>query len=163
MSTRVAVMNTAEVHQVGTPAEVYERPSTRFVATFLGRNNIFDGVVTTVDSDLVHVRLPDGTSLTGSPTRTSPGLPLTPGSAVGASIRAEAIHVASEGDSQNVVSGTVTDVEFVGATLSCALETPIGALLLDLTGAGIRPSRGDRLSVLLSSASIYFVPVEPVT
>ena len=161
MSTRVAVMNTAELHQIGTPAEVYERPSTRFVATFLGRNNIFDGVVTKVDGDLVHVRLPDGTSISGSASRTSPGLPLTPGSAVGASIRAEAIHVASEADSQNVVSGSVTDVEFVGATLSCELETPIGALRLDLTGAGIRPTRGDRLSVLLSPASIYFVPVEP--
>jgi len=161
MSTRVAVMNTAEVHQVGTPSEVYDRPSTRFVATFLGRNNIFDGVVTRVDGDTVHVRLPDGTSLTGSASRTSPDLPLATGSAVGASIRAEAIHVASEVGSQNVVSGTVTDVEFVGATLSCELETPIGPLLLDLTGAGIRPNRGERLSVLLSSTSIYFVPVEP--
>ena len=161
MSTRVAVMNTAEVHQVGTPAEVYERPSTRFVATFLGRNNIFDGVVTMVDGDKVHVRLPDGSTLVGSTSRTSPDLPLVQGSAVGASIRAEAVHIANEAGGQNVVSGTVTDVEFVGATLSCELETPIGPLLLDLTGAGIRPTRGDRLSVVLSATSIYFVPAEP--
>ena len=161
MSTRVAVMTTAKVHQVGTPAEVYERPSTRFVATFLGRNNIYDGVVTTVEGDKVHVRLPDGTTITGSASRTSPDLPLQPGSAIGASIRAEAVHVASETDSQNVVVGIVTDVEFVGATLSCELETPIGPLLLDLIGAGIRPSRGDRISVLLSPGSIYLVPVEP--
>ena len=53
MSTRVTVMNTAELHQVGTPAEVYERPSTRFVATFLGQNNIFDS---SISSSVIHRR-----------------------------------------------------------------------------------------------------------
>ncbi len=161
MSTRVAVMNTAEVHQVGTPAEVYERPSTRFVAAFLGRNNIFDGVVTGVAGDVVNVRLSDASTIQGSVSRTSPGLPLAPGNAVGVTIRAETIRLASQADTQNVVSGTVTDVEYVGATLSCELEAPIGAVLLDLTGAGIRPTLGDRLSVLLSAASIYFVTAGP--
>lgn len=161
MSTRVAVMNTAEVHQIGTPADVYERPSTRFVATFLGRNNIFDGVVTEVAGDAVSVRLGDGSTIQGSASRTSPGLPLGPGNAVGVTIRAETIRLASQTDTQNVVSGAVTDVEYVGATLSCELETPIGAVLLDLIGAGIRPALGDRLSVLLSAASIYFVTAEP--
>jgi len=160
MSTRVAVMNTAEVHQVGTPDEVYERPSTRFVASFLGRNNIFDAVVTGLDGDTVSLRLSDGSTLQGSALRTSPALPLSPGSTVGVTIRAEAIALAGAAEDVNVIHGVVTDVEYVGATLSCQLKTPIGPLLLDLTGAGIRPAQGDRLSVLLPTASIYFVPAE---
>ncbi len=41
MSDRVAVMADARIDQVGTPAEVYERPRTAFVAGFLGETNIF--------------------------------------------------------------------------------------------------------------------------
>ena len=42
MADRVAVMNNGIVAQVGTPAEIYERPSSIFVATFIGRANLFD-------------------------------------------------------------------------------------------------------------------------
>ena len=41
MSDRVAVMNGGRIEQVGAPAEIYERPVTRFVAEFIGRMNFF--------------------------------------------------------------------------------------------------------------------------
>jgi ABC-type Fe3+/spermidine/putrescine transport system ATPase subunit len=41
MSDRIAVMNAGRIEQVGTPAQVYERPATRFVAEFIGRMNFF--------------------------------------------------------------------------------------------------------------------------
>ncbi|HYR33467.1 MAG TPA: ABC transporter ATP-binding protein, partial [Burkholderiales bacterium] len=41
MSDRVAVMNAGRLEQVGTPAEIYERPASRFVAEFIGRMNFF--------------------------------------------------------------------------------------------------------------------------
>jgi ABC-type Fe3+/spermidine/putrescine transport system ATPase subunit len=41
MSDRVAVMNAGRIEQVGAPAEIYERPATRFVAEFIGRMNFF--------------------------------------------------------------------------------------------------------------------------
>jgi putative spermidine/putrescine transport system ATP-binding protein len=41
MSDRVAVMRQGRVEQVGTPAEVFERPATRFAAEFLGAANFF--------------------------------------------------------------------------------------------------------------------------
>jgi putative spermidine/putrescine transport system ATP-binding protein len=43
MSDRLAVMDRGRVVQVGTPAEVYERPRTEFVATFIGESNLIDG------------------------------------------------------------------------------------------------------------------------
>jgi ABC-type Fe3+/spermidine/putrescine transport system ATPase subunit len=43
MSDRVAVMAQARIEQLGTPAEVYERPRTAFVAGFLGEANVFEG------------------------------------------------------------------------------------------------------------------------
>jgi len=43
MSDRLAVMNQGKVEQVGSPAEVYERPATRFVAGFVGASNVLSG------------------------------------------------------------------------------------------------------------------------
>ncbi|PSQ47686.1 ABC transporter ATP-binding protein [Halobacteriales archaeon SW_6_65_15] len=43
VSDRVAVMNDGRVEQVGRPEDVYRRPTTRFVAEFLGENNVFAG------------------------------------------------------------------------------------------------------------------------
>jgi thiamine transport system ATP-binding protein len=45
VSDRVAVMRDGRVEQVGTPREVYHRPATRFVAEFVGDNNVLDGDV----------------------------------------------------------------------------------------------------------------------
>ncbi|MBZ5602795.1 MAG: ABC transporter ATP-binding protein [Acidobacteriia bacterium] len=44
MSDRIAVMNGGRVEQIGTPEEIYRRPRTRFVASFLGAMNWVDGV-----------------------------------------------------------------------------------------------------------------------
>jgi len=46
MSNRIAVMNAGRIEQIGGPADIYERPATRFVAEFIGRMNFFSGQVT---------------------------------------------------------------------------------------------------------------------
>jgi putative spermidine/putrescine transport system ATP-binding protein len=43
MSDRLAVFNGGRIEQVGAPAEVYERPATRFVAGFVGTSNLLTG------------------------------------------------------------------------------------------------------------------------
>jgi putative spermidine/putrescine transport system ATP-binding protein len=45
MSDRIAVFNAGRIEQVGTPAEVYERPATAFVAGFVGTSNLIAGAV----------------------------------------------------------------------------------------------------------------------
>jgi putative spermidine/putrescine transport system ATP-binding protein len=50
MSDRIAVMNGGRVEQVGTPTEIYNQPTTRFVADFIGDTNIFRGERTTTSS-----------------------------------------------------------------------------------------------------------------
>ncbi len=45
VSDRIAVMNRGRIEQVGTPREIYERPESVFVATFVGRSNLLRGVV----------------------------------------------------------------------------------------------------------------------
>jgi putative spermidine/putrescine transport system ATP-binding protein len=43
MSNRIAVFNGGRIEQIGTPAEIYERPKTRFVAAFVGTSNLMAG------------------------------------------------------------------------------------------------------------------------
>jgi spermidine/putrescine transport system ATP-binding protein len=55
MSDRIAVMNTGHVEQLGTPREVYEAPTTRFVADFIGTSNVISAAATHVGADEAEV------------------------------------------------------------------------------------------------------------
>lgn len=58
LSDRVAVLDRGRIQQVGTPAEVYERPATEFVAGFVGTSNRIGDVC--VRPEKIHVGLADG-------------------------------------------------------------------------------------------------------
>ncbi|MGF1608056.1 MAG: ABC transporter ATP-binding protein [Kiloniellales bacterium] len=60
MSDRLAVMNQGEVLQVGTPRDIYERPSERFVANFIGETNFMEGDIVSVRDGTAAVRLASG-------------------------------------------------------------------------------------------------------
>lgn len=58
LSDRIAVMNRGRVEQIGTPQELYFRPSNVFVADFLGRSSIYEGEVVEVSENSVTAKLP---------------------------------------------------------------------------------------------------------
>ena len=66
MSDRIAVMNDGKIEQIGSPTEIYQRPSTPFVADFIGETNLFEGTVESQDHDLVVVRSHSGLKTGGS-------------------------------------------------------------------------------------------------
>jgi spermidine/putrescine transport system ATP-binding protein len=55
MSDRVAVMSRGVIEQIGAPREVYDKPRTAFVASFVGESNALGGRVTAVDDDIARV------------------------------------------------------------------------------------------------------------
>ncbi|WP_439027991.1 ABC transporter ATP-binding protein [Haloarchaeobius sp. DT45] len=65
VSDRVAVMHDGQVEQVGTPQEVYRAPESRFVAEFVGENNVFTGAISPVETKGVRVRVDDGEFVLG--------------------------------------------------------------------------------------------------
>jgi putative spermidine/putrescine transport system ATP-binding protein len=67
MSDRIGVMQKARVEQVGTPQEIYERPKTLFVTTFIGQSNVIDVTVTGRDGERMSVGFADFTALTRAP------------------------------------------------------------------------------------------------
>ncbi len=114
MSDRIAVMDNARVAQLGTPAEIYECPRTRFVAKFIGESNFFEGVAQSQG--------PDGWRVDGSGGRFEvPAHPsITQGSKVAIAVRPEWLDVAPPDavpPGENAIRGTVTDVIYLGETL----------------------------------------------
>lgn len=156
MSTRIAVMSKGTVHQVGTPDEVYTRPATRFVAGFLGTNNIIDGTITNVGADgRVEVDTAGGHTLVADASSRTDAVEIKVGAPVAVSIRSEDVKAASHADVENVVDGVVDDVEFVGARLEVTAQTDLGEVRLELPR--LAASAGDRIRLRLPAESIRLV------
>jgi spermidine/putrescine ABC transporter ATP-binding subunit len=110
MATRIGVMQDGKLRQVGTPAEVYEHPASRFVAEFLGAANILPA--------RVRARSGQGTELDvfGHPVHASAAAP--PGDAVLLAIRPERLRIAPAATpTDNRLPGTVTLSAYAGDTL----------------------------------------------
>jgi ABC-type Fe3+/spermidine/putrescine transport system ATPase subunit len=112
MSDRIAVFNSGRIEQIGTPAEVYERPATPFVAGFVGTSNLFTTTVEGQRGEYTLVRVgSDGLALlTGS------GRPL--GARITIAVRPEKIRLqeAAEQPPEGLchARGTITDVVYLG-------------------------------------------------
>ena len=63
MSDRIAVMNKGKYEQLGDPESLYERPQTRFVASFLGISNLLAGAVDGTADSYALIKLADATRL----------------------------------------------------------------------------------------------------
>ena len=55
MADRIAVIHHGRIIQVGTPKEVFEEPKTPFVANFVGRSNMIEGVIASVEGDVATI------------------------------------------------------------------------------------------------------------
>jgi putative spermidine/putrescine transport system ATP-binding protein len=55
VSTRIAVIQNGRLQQVGSPSEILTQPATAFVAAFVGRKNVFPGIVTAINGNIARV------------------------------------------------------------------------------------------------------------
>ncbi len=142
MSDRIAVFNRGEIQQVGTPSEVYERPATEFVATFIGISNTFEGSTMEAGGNTLMVRTADGLL-------TARGA-AAPGRRVKVVIRPEKIRLsrnAPPGDTS--LKGKVQDVIYLGTHCRYFVVLPTGKLIivyeqnLPDTPRSARPQPGD--------------------
>ena len=113
MADRIVVMNHGVIDQVGTPMEIYNRPSTPFVADFIGTTNFLNGVVAS-----------DGRIALKGMTLGRPGAAggRASGSRVTVCIRPEDVRLATpENAPPDGIEVRVTDVEFLGSFQRCYL------------------------------------------
>ena len=114
ISDRVAVMNQGRIEQIGTPQEIYKHPESIFVATFVGRTNLLQGLIQGVD----------GCVLTdfGSFCRVDrSGLP--DGAPVMVAVRPEGFEPSEHG----MLRGTITSTTYTGSNVEAEVEIPTNA------------------------------------
>ncbi|MGL4487862.1 MAG: ABC transporter ATP-binding protein, partial [Rhizobiaceae bacterium] len=66
MSDRIAVMSSGKILQVGSPRDIYDEPSDRFVADFIGETNFLKGKIASTDGKSAMVNLAAGGHLSAS-------------------------------------------------------------------------------------------------
>ena len=129
MATRLAVMTSGRLAQVGTPAEVYEYPTSRFVASFLGTATIFEGVVRRADAAGALVESVAFDAFFASDT--DPPVPV--GGRVYAAIRPEKMQIEkAEGVAQhgtNRLCGVVRDIAYYGDYVMYVVTLADGSLV----------------------------------
>ena len=149
MSDRVVVLNGGRIEQVGTPVEIYDRPATPFVATFIGRVNRLDAIVAASDATGCTVTAP---GLAGRSGRALPA-----GSRVEAMIRPQRITLAAgRVEGENRLAGAVRRVVFAGDVVQVELDTPAGLLIVEQPRRGLAP--GETVTAQWEAADMMLFP-----
>jgi spermidine/putrescine transport system ATP-binding protein len=147
MADRIAVMNHGHIEQLGPPAELYERPRTAFVASFLGISNLLAGVVEGHDA----VRLESGAMVRAQVDgRTG---------AVAAGVRPEKITL-GPGGGENELQGKVLETAYIGVATQVVVETNAGTVhvFAQNIDAGARvPPPGSNVTLSWSPDSTFVV------
>ena len=148
LSDRIAVMAAGRIRQLGTPDEIYRRPSDRFVASFVGDVNVLPARLEWIDGATAVVAL--GETRVEVPARPLAGT--TIGAPVDLFVRPEELRVAEEGEA--AVHGTVAAQIYQGGHVDLHVdvqEAASGRVLLRVSGheAMARWPAGTRIGIAL--------------
>jgi spermidine/putrescine transport system ATP-binding protein len=155
MSDRLAVMSNGHIEQIGPPQEVYEQPSTAYVADFLGVSNLMDAVAYGAGADGCTVKLGEFELVAGE------GEPDAQGE-VRLSIRPERVNLDDAGTSgENRIPGMVERIVYVGSTMQVIVNIAPGDKLQALVpneGQVLPFEQGTAVSVHLPREALRVLP-----
>jgi len=161
MSDRIAVMNKGHYEQLGDPESLYERPTTRFVAGFLGVSNLLPATVTGRDGTYANARLADDSAIR------VPSALVDGNARVSIGVRPEKIRLseaAADGPSgHNRLTGVVRDASYLGVSTQYLVESRGGTLTVyeqnveRATKAELW-ARGDEVQMTWSPDHSFVVP-----
>ncbi len=139
MSDRIAVFHRGRIVQLDTPDGLYERPSSAFVAGFIGENNALPAKVTERRGDFVRVTLSDSVSLSAQAADCG-----GPGTACILSVRPERVQLG-----QGPISATIREIYYLGDHLRLVTEIAPGIQLVarDPQGGRGQYRPGEKISL----------------
>ena len=127
LSDRIAIMNSGRVEQVGRPAEIYNSPSTNFIARFLGEANLIEGTVEAIGDGEATLRAAGGVQL-----RARAHDDVKAGTRANLFVRPERVAIApvnevgGDDPTMNIVRGRLVGTSFLGNILRHAIEIAPG-------------------------------------
>ncbi|PRR81012.1 ABC transporter ATP-binding protein [Clostridium vincentii] len=119
MSDRIAIMNGGILEQLGTPAEIYERPASKFVADFIGESNIFYGTIKESIEDKLKVTIESGEV-------EAIAAGFEKDSIVYISVRPEKIEISETPVKESSILGIVKEHVYVGSIIKTIVVLPSG-------------------------------------
>ena len=126
MADRVIIMAQGEIAQIGKAKDIYRAPSNKFVAEFVGRNNIFEGKVGEVSETTIGVDTPLGRFKVP----VSESRKVKPGDPLSFVVAADLVQIsASHPKADNIVECQLISEQFVGSIVTLFLETKDGTEL----------------------------------
>jgi putative spermidine/putrescine transport system ATP-binding protein len=146
MSDRIAIFDAGRIAQIGTANEVYDHPHNRFVAEFIGETNLLDGVA----GGPTVVELANGATIA------VPDHGHSNGSRVSVSIRPERLRI--DGDGENRLQATVSDVVYQGDHLRLHLDAGGNALVARLERGAAERQAGAVVTVSFAAADCSVFP-----
>jgi putative spermidine/putrescine transport system ATP-binding protein len=146
MSDRIVVMNAGVAEQVGDPFEIYNRPATSFVASFVGTLNVLEARVADAAAGAVTI---DGQPVAlGRPVRPRPD------GGIAVQLRPQALSLARSEGHDATLRGTVENVSFLGSVVRVRVGLGGQVLTLDMfnTTAVRPPAPGQVVEVSFAAA-----------
>ena len=124
MADRVVIMSRGHIAQIGMPKDIYRAPENRFVAEFVGRNNIISGTVKSTSNKAVTI---DG-SLGQFEVALAGGHQPIVGDVASFVIAADLVHLSTtKPKAANNIECSLISEEFIGSVVTLFLETPDGS------------------------------------
>ena len=159
LSTRIAVMNLGKIIQEGKPREIYESPSDRFVAAFVGKSNFFSGTIIGSSGGLLEIHTQEGFQIKA----VAPAGYQTPNARkVLLYVRPEAIDLVEPADQSpkvNRITGRVAASAYQGALVEYEIESAGRVIRVNETNPKGKPlfQRGDETTVTFSAEDVGIV------
>ncbi|HEV7251605.1 MAG TPA: ABC transporter ATP-binding protein [Mesorhizobium sp.] len=151
ISDRIVVMNAGRAEQVGTPFEIYNRPATRFVASFVGTLNLLEATVADNGRGVMDI---DGQQVElGRP------IDRRAGDAIALAVRPEALALGDAGGQGPGLFGIVRDVSFLGSVIRVRVDLGKTTLLLDRFNDPGQPppAIGQRARIIVSPNDVMLL------
>ncbi len=143
VSDRIAVMNAGRIEQIGTPEELYLRPATPYVASFVGLSSLVAGTATGDSVSVWSTTVPLQESATGE---------------VDVFVRPENVLLVTAADPSAHVTGEVQESTFLGSMRRTVVRTPDGARVWVQHSAATSVAYGDRVGLRLAGEPVLSRP-----
>ncbi|MFK8076567.1 MAG: ABC transporter ATP-binding protein [Granulosicoccus sp.] len=160
MSDRIAVMSAGNVQQIGSSHDIYDAPTNKFVADFIGESNLIESEVMIVEGDTVQCSLPGGLQVSSAVS--SIDTSIVPGTKGHLCIRPERLNVSNTTDlSSDSLTGVVVRHIYLGTDTQLVVELNHGQIVQVRTqnsDQGYRlPAAGERVNLQIQSGGARFL------